>query len=131
MADLSSIFSGALGGAGGGALTGASLGSLGGPGGTLVGAGIGAGVGGLVGGYAGYAQGKANEAQSKAYADARKRLAEMQRALYSQRMQNLNQAMGYFEPYLNNVQQLTGSRPTVPKFSTDLPAGAAPTKQWF
>ena len=124
MADWGSIFSGGAGGAAGGALAG---GVIGGP----WGAAIGAGAGGLLGGYSGYVQGKANEKQNKAFEDARKRLAEMQRALYAQRMQNLNQAMTYFDPYLDRAAMLTARRVETPKFSTDLPAGLPNQQKWF
>lgn len=89
-------FSSALSGAG----SGAAAGSMFGP--------KGAAIGGAVGGIAGFFRGGGQNKRKAAMGEARKRLQELQRTQYAQRMQDLDRAMAYFQPVDDEISRLYG-----------------------
>ena len=92
-------------GAATGATTGAGVGAMSV---NPYGIGIGAGVGALVGGVQGYFRGKQKNKQQQALGEARMRLEQLARDQRSQRTQDLERALGYFQPAQAEMTRLYG-----------------------
>ena len=92
MGRVSSMFSGA----GSGALAGSALGPKG------------AIAGGALGLISGFFSGGAQNKRKAAMAESRKRLEELRRNQYAQRMQDLDKAMSYFSPVDDEITRLYG-----------------------
>jgi phage tail tape-measure protein len=127
MANYTSIGSGAA----SGAATGAAIGSVFPGYGTAIGAGIGAVGGGLMGYFAGKKQDEANDVQTDAIGDARKRLQELATSQRAQREADLQRALAYFAPVQQEMGRLygTGAPPPQPAPASSLGMFAAPTNR--
>ena len=101
-------------GAGSGAVSGAAAGTAVLPG---WGTAIGGVLGGVIGGGAGYFAGEADQKAEDVYGEQLKKLQDFNRNAYAQRQQNLSQIYQMYDPYLQAVNQHTGSNlqtPTAP-----------------
>jgi phage tail tape-measure protein len=101
---------GTLTGAGSGALTGAGAGAVAGPWGAAVG-GV---LGGAIGGIGGYFAGDSEQKNQEANADQMKMLQDFNRKAYAARQQNLSQIYSMYDPYVQAVNQYTGSNLKMP-----------------
>lgn len=97
--------SGTLTGAGSGAITGAAAGSTLGP----YGAAVGGVLGGVAGGLGGYFAGSAEQEAEHQDAEQRKQLAEYNRRHMAARQQNIAQIYQMYGPYMDMVNQYTGT----------------------
>lgn len=82
--------------------------------------------GGLPGAVAGHYQGKAKDAQEAGINDAQTQLAGAKEQAYTRRMQDLQEAMKFYQPVAGELKRLYGMEMPTPSFGGVRPAGQLP-----